>query len=152
MSTPSSWRTTRASAIPASHASTLASRRGREPSPNGNHRRWRGAAGSGGMGRTVSVTTHAQVAVRQDDPASPHRDEATRGVVTPREMPIHGLMPRLPSDPIRRRAVARVGAAALVLPVLVGVLYATVGVPASSQLAAWAQSAGPAAPAVFVLI
>jgi uncharacterized membrane protein YdjX (TVP38/TMEM64 family) len=61
-------------------------------------------------------------------------------------------MPRLPADPARRRALARLGAAVLALAVLVGVLAVTVGIPAPSQLAAWAQSAGPAAPALFVLI
>ena len=61
-------------------------------------------------------------------------------------------MPRLPTDPARRRALARLGVAVLALAVLVGVLALTVGVPTPSQLAAWARSAGPAAPALFVLI
>ena len=61
-------------------------------------------------------------------------------------------MPRLPADPARRRALARLGVAVLALAVLVGALAMTVGIPAPSQLAAWAQSAGPAAPALFVLI
>jgi uncharacterized membrane protein YdjX (TVP38/TMEM64 family) len=61
-------------------------------------------------------------------------------------------MARLPADPARRRALARLGVAALALVVVVGVLSQTVGIPSGSQLAAWAQSAGPAAPAAFVLI
>jgi uncharacterized membrane protein YdjX (TVP38/TMEM64 family) len=58
----------------------------------------------------------------------------------------------LPTDPARRRALARLGAVALALAALVAVLSQTVGIPSVSQLAAWAQSAGPAAPAAFVLI
>jgi uncharacterized membrane protein YdjX (TVP38/TMEM64 family) len=61
-------------------------------------------------------------------------------------------MPRLPTDPARRRALARLGVAVLALAALVGVLSQTVGIPATSQLAAWTQSAGPAAPALFVLV
>ena len=60
-------------------------------------------------------------------------------------------MPRLPADPARRRALARLGLAVLALAALVGVLSLTVGIPAPSQLAAWARSAGPAAPVLFVL-
>jgi len=58
----------------------------------------------------------------------------------------------LPRDAARRRALARLGIAALVLAALVGVLFATVGVPSPAQLATWARSAGPAAPALFVLV
>ena len=61
-------------------------------------------------------------------------------------------MPRLPADPARRRALARSGLAVLALAALVAVVALTVGVPAPSQLAAWAESAGPAAPVLFVLI
>jgi NADPH:quinone reductase len=61
-------------------------------------------------------------------------------------------MPRLPTDPARRRALARLGVAALALAALVGALSVTVGILAPSQLAARAQSAEPAAPALFVLI
>src|SRR4051812_1019386 len=61
-------------------------------------------------------------------------------------------MPRLPTDPARRRALARLGLAALALAALAGAAALTVGVPGPSQLAAWARSAGPAAPVVFVLI
>jgi uncharacterized membrane protein YdjX (TVP38/TMEM64 family) len=59
-------------------------------------------------------------------------------------------VPRLPTDPARRRALARLGVAVLALAVLVGVLALTIGVPSPSQLAAWARSAGPAAPVLFV--
>jgi uncharacterized membrane protein YdjX (TVP38/TMEM64 family) len=58
----------------------------------------------------------------------------------------------LPRDAARRRALVRLGVAAVVLAALVGVLFATVGVPSPSQLALWARSAGPAAPALFVLV
>jgi uncharacterized membrane protein YdjX (TVP38/TMEM64 family) len=61
-------------------------------------------------------------------------------------------MPRLPTDPARRRALVRLGAAALALATVVGVLSQTVGIPAPAQLAAWAESAGPVAPVLFVLI
>jgi uncharacterized membrane protein YdjX (TVP38/TMEM64 family) len=61
-------------------------------------------------------------------------------------------MPSLPSDPARRRALARVGIAVLALAALVAVLASTVGVPSPSQLAGWTRSAGPAAPVLFVLI
>jgi uncharacterized membrane protein YdjX (TVP38/TMEM64 family) len=61
-------------------------------------------------------------------------------------------MARLPADPARRRALARLGAVALALASLVVVLSVTMGIPSPSQLAAWAHSAGPAAPAAFVLI
>ena len=61
-------------------------------------------------------------------------------------------MLRLPADRARRRALARLGVAVLALVALVAVLSQTVGVPSPSELAAWAQSAGPAAPALFVLI
>ena len=61
-------------------------------------------------------------------------------------------MLRLPADRARRRALARLGVAVLALAALLAVLSQTVGVPSPSQLAAWAQSAGPAAPALFVLI
>jgi uncharacterized membrane protein YdjX (TVP38/TMEM64 family) len=60
-------------------------------------------------------------------------------------------VPRLPTDPARRRALARLGLAVLALAALVGVLALTVGVPAPSQLVTWARSAGPAAPVLFVL-
>jgi len=61
-------------------------------------------------------------------------------------------MPRFPTDPARRRALARLGSAVLALATLVGVLAVTIGVPAPAELAAWAKAAGPAAPALFVLI
>ncbi len=61
-------------------------------------------------------------------------------------------MARLPADPARRRALARLGIVGLALAALIGVLSLTVGVPSPSQLAVWARSAGPAAPVVFVLI
>jgi uncharacterized membrane protein YdjX (TVP38/TMEM64 family) len=61
-------------------------------------------------------------------------------------------MPRLLADPARRRALARLGVAVLALGALVTVLSQTVGVHSPTQLAAWARSAGPAAPALFVLI
>jgi uncharacterized membrane protein YdjX (TVP38/TMEM64 family) len=61
-------------------------------------------------------------------------------------------MVRLPADPARRRALARLGIAGLALAALIGALALTVGVPAPSQLAVWARSAGPAAPVAFVLI
>jgi uncharacterized membrane protein YdjX (TVP38/TMEM64 family) len=60
-------------------------------------------------------------------------------------------MPRLPADPLRRRALARVGCAALALIALVAALAVTVGVPTPAELAAWARIAGPAAPVLFVL-
>ena len=60
-------------------------------------------------------------------------------------------MPRLPADPLRRRALARVGLAALALVALVAALALTVGIPTPAELAAWARSAGPAAPLLFVL-
>ena len=60
-------------------------------------------------------------------------------------------LPRLPADPLRRRALARVGLAALALVALVAALALTVGIPTPAQLAAWARSAGPAAPLLFVL-
>jgi uncharacterized membrane protein YdjX (TVP38/TMEM64 family) len=44
------------------------------------------------------------------------------------------------------------GVAVLALVALVAVLSLTVGVASPSELAAWARSAGPAAPALFVLI
>jgi uncharacterized membrane protein YdjX (TVP38/TMEM64 family) len=62
------------------------------------------------------------------------------------------VLPRLPADQGRRRALARLGVAGLTLVALLAVLSQTVGTPSPSQLAAWAQSAGPAAPALFVLI
>ena len=61
-------------------------------------------------------------------------------------------MLRLPADRARRRALARLGVAVLALAALLAVLSLTVGVPSPSQLAAWASSAGPAAPGLFVLI
>src|SRR4051794_31235895 len=61
-------------------------------------------------------------------------------------------MPRLLTDPARRRALARLAVAVLALAALIGTLSATVGVPGPAELAAWALSAGPAAPALFVLI
>jgi len=61
-------------------------------------------------------------------------------------------MPRLPTDPARRRALARVGLGVLALAGLVAALALTVGIPTPEQLAAWARSAGPAAPVVFVLL
>src|SRR3954452_1692113 len=61
-------------------------------------------------------------------------------------------MPRLPTDPARRRALARVGFGVLALAALVAALALTVGIPTPEQLAAWARSAGPAAPVVFVLV
>jgi uncharacterized membrane protein YdjX (TVP38/TMEM64 family) len=61
-------------------------------------------------------------------------------------------MPSLPTDPARRRALARLGFAVLGLAAIVGVLSQTVGVPSATQLAAWTQSVGPAAPLLFVLI
>jgi uncharacterized membrane protein YdjX (TVP38/TMEM64 family) len=62
------------------------------------------------------------------------------------------LMSLMSTDPTRRGPLARFSVAVLALAALVGVLSQTVGIPAPSQLAAWAQSAGPAAPALFVLI
>ena len=61
-------------------------------------------------------------------------------------------MLRLPADRARRRALARLGVAVLALVALLALLSQTVGVPSPSQLAAWAQSAGPAAPVLFVVI
>lgn len=61
-------------------------------------------------------------------------------------------MPRLPTDPARRRALARIGLGALAFAALVGALALTVGIPSPDQLAAWVRSAGPAAPVVFVLV
>ena len=61
-------------------------------------------------------------------------------------------MPQLPTDPARRRALARLGVAVLALAALAALLALTVGVPSPSQLAAWTRSAGPAAPVLFVLI
>src|SRR3954469_17753831 len=60
-------------------------------------------------------------------------------------------MPRLPADPLRRRALARVGGAVLVLGGLAAALALTVGIPAPAELAAWARSAGPGAPVLFLL-
>jgi len=61
-------------------------------------------------------------------------------------------MPRLPADPARRRALARLAGAVLALVALVAVAAVTVGVPSPSELARWAESVGPAAPVLFVLI
>jgi len=61
-------------------------------------------------------------------------------------------MPRLPADPARRRALARLAGAVLALVALVAVAAVTVGVPSPSELASWAESVGPAAPVLFVLI
>jgi uncharacterized membrane protein YdjX (TVP38/TMEM64 family) len=60
-------------------------------------------------------------------------------------------MPRLPADPLRRRALARVGLAVLALVALAATLALTAGVPTPAELAAWARSAGPAAPVLFLL-
>jgi len=61
-------------------------------------------------------------------------------------------MPRLPTDPARRRALVRLGVAVVALAALVVALSQTVGIPDPAQLAAWAKAAGPAAPVMFVLI
>ena len=61
-------------------------------------------------------------------------------------------MLRLPADRARRRALARLGVAVLALVAVLAVLSQTVGVPSPSELAEWARSAGPAAPALFVLL
>jgi uncharacterized membrane protein YdjX (TVP38/TMEM64 family) len=61
------------------------------------------------------------------------------------------VMPRLPADPLRRRALVRVGVAAFVLATLVTALALTAGVPTPADVAAWARDAGPAAPLLFVL-
>src|SRR5688500_10256679 len=71
-SMPSSPRTATANASPVSHATTLASRRPRDGSPNGNHHRRRGAAapwrfnaGSAMVGSMNDVRTRAEGLVRQ---------------------------------------------------------------------------------------
>jgi uncharacterized membrane protein YdjX (TVP38/TMEM64 family) len=61
-------------------------------------------------------------------------------------------MPQLPTDPARRRALARLGVAVLALVALVALVALTVGVPSPAQLATWTRSAGPAAPVLFVLV
>ncbi len=61
-------------------------------------------------------------------------------------------MPRLPTDPARRRALVRVGLGLLAFAAILVALALTVGVPAPEQLATWVRSAGPAAPVLFVLL
>jgi uncharacterized membrane protein YdjX (TVP38/TMEM64 family) len=61
-------------------------------------------------------------------------------------------VPRLPTDPARRRALVRLGIAALALGTIVGVLSQTLGIPSVTELTAWTQSAGPAAPLLFLLM
>jgi uncharacterized membrane protein YdjX (TVP38/TMEM64 family) len=61
-------------------------------------------------------------------------------------------MLRLPADRARRRALTRLGVAVLALVAVLIVLSQTIGVPSASELAGWARSAGPAAPALFVLL
>src|SRR4051812_19479386 len=60
-------------------------------------------------------------------------------------------MPRLPVDPLRRRALARVGLAALALVALARGLALPVGFRGRGEAGAWARPAGPGAPAAFLL-
>ena len=61
-------------------------------------------------------------------------------------------MPRFLSDPARRRAFVRLGAAVLALLTIVGALAQTVGIPSVTELTAWTESAGSAAPVLFLLM
>src|SRR3954470_3344521 len=61
-------------------------------------------------------------------------------------------MARLSSDPVHRRALARLAGAGLALAAIVAALSQTVGIPSVTELTAWTESAGSAAPLLFVLM
>ena len=110
-------------------------------------RRTAASAGGRGWGRACrSRGARGRFAARRHDPASPRRGEPAVTRARAARL-LCSLMPRLPADPARRRALARLGRRRAGARGARRRAGADGGVPAPSELAAWARSAGPAAPA-----